>query len=408
MMNSKKGCKQKKTFKDSLCPNVIVFEILTFLEYDSINLNSMKSNTPIKDQLDCFGIFKKDRLRNIWFIFRSVKIYKRDQDIWFINRNKRTYINPVVIDLKRIQNLVLEKTNCIALGEWKSCPNMKKLQLVNCIYSESFLNRDRFPNLKTCILSKNKVIILDKKNAIKKTFKKLQNLTRLVLDNNKQYKEYNITNIISSSSFSKLKVLELRETRYSLMNIIQNITNLTFIYFWNTNVKDEFFERGSFKHLHTLHLWNEKNLTGKNWSPSLSHIESLYILGSKRFTDGFFQNMCFSNLVSLVIGGSNLTGLKWNHSMDPTIECIEFIQFYKFEDTFFQKHKFKKLKSLDLHHCVLITCQGWNKSIESTIENIEITSCEKIQKVPFKREHCPLLKKIIFSVKSPITELISF
>ncbi len=365
--------------------NVIVFDILTYIKFIIEPLKIIQINRDItKADLFCFGYFGLDKLRNIWFMFRSLDLS--------IDCPKSFLMAPRVI-----QNLTLWNFNVLRLQNIQSFPNLKKLKFIRSfpllegripVY-DKFFSVFRFPNLvelkihgsphihgknwnKKNFLKLEKLSLNDLPNLNKELFtsvffpklKKIEIIScynlKLIIDwtTLPSVKEF-VTgsfSLLKNCKFQQLKTLQLNEPFLGIQEIKdKDLINLVSITIIGGFILDDLFERCLFTNLRTLYIDGTNDLTGKNWNQSLIHLEKIVMRNCRNMGDSLFQTHSFENLKQLWIDNCyTITGKDWDISVCIQLKQFLLINCKSFENDLFKHHKFKKGLLLVIRQCPLI------------------------------------------------------
>jgi len=272
----------KKSWKE-LSPNTIVFEILTFLQYPT-DLNMTKS---FENDLGCFGYFELDKLKNLWFLFRSVKFG------WEKEFGDPHPFRKFPVNLKKLEHLCI--TNLAYLVKIGFRKKYKKLIFHNLISLESqaYNNKcdilnfrfNKFPKLKRLTFSK---YIKELPKVKWNHLPRLENL-QICQDFKNGYDLF-----LEGCKFEKMKVLFLSSIRFN--KTVYSVENLVQLKLYFSNITDQFFQR-EFPKLRILHLAFCKDLKGIGWnSTALSEIKDLYIRQCYSIETEFFMRYKFKKL----------------------------------------------------------------------------------------------------------------
>ncbi len=322
--------KKKKKIKNEfllLSPNVIVFEILTYWEFianpsflETVHYGTVRYKSY---DLNLFGTFKLDRLRNIWVIFRSIKI---NDDC----------SSSLIVDSRKIECLELYFSKEFiyrSLKKIKIFPNLIKLEIIGQTIVYCFFKDFKFPQLKYLSIyggclnhyrlkgmnwnSKNfsKLIRLDLIRLQKiqippfyfpsleelcitgcnykriqwKFFPKINNIT---CDHEIHFSNCPITNL------NKLFVLNILNCGKTLPKETYNLKEFSIM---SSTITDKFFECRFFKKLKRLCIYNCQHIKGDNWNSTINNIKYLRIWTCKKITDKLFEQFDFPKLKYLHI-----------------------------------------------------------------------------------------------------------
>ncbi len=343
--------KKKKKIKNEfllLSPNVIVFEILTYWEYIA-NPCFLETVRYESYDLDLFGTFKLDRLRNIWVIFRSIKINDECPSSFIVNSRK-------------IECLTLSFSKEFiyhSLKKIKIFPNLIKLNIIGENFDYYLFEDFKFPQLKYLSIngSHRNNNCLKRTNLNSKNFEKVRSLDLIKIPNFEippfyfpslekfciigcsykriqwkffpKIKEVTCDHEIHfiNCPFIKLNmlfVLNILNCRETLPKETYNLKEFSIM---SSTITDKFFECRFFKKLKKLCIYNCQHIKGNNWNSTINNIEYLKLYDCNEITDKLFEQFDFPKLKQLHIYDCLKIKFKFkNWKLD-----ISKLSYYKFE-----------------------------------------------------------------------------
>ncbi len=303
---------------ERLGPNTIVYEILTFYQYDFSECRD----------LGLFGYFKLDRLRNMWMIFRTLHLPDRQSTgIRHSSFEHTEFIKTTYINWNKVKNLRIEFTPA-SFKHLKQFSNLKRL--IACQ-----------PNGPDTIDEKDEATTYD--FGLK--FPKLEYLDYTLPTGFVSLDEY----IFSTIKFEQLRVAKFRMAAFHLSS--KKLKKLTELKLDACTIKGTFFSHSQFSCLTKVSFYNLGFISDGiyKWNPSCTRtLKLLHIHKCKHLRDLLFQNNSFSQLKVLSISYcKSLTGRGWV----PCFENLEELRVNhcsEFTDWIFDNHPLKKLRNVGI------------------------------------------------------------